>query len=166
MTGVEPQLQAHIALGKNTGLTESQLVQASDVIEKYINKTQANILRRLLSKPTVPVIEPGMMVRIAEIEIVPGYLEKYKSILKQEAAASLKIEPGVIAIFPMYQKEDSTQVRIIEVYANKEAYQSHLQTPHFQHYKTATQKMVKSLKLTEMESIDAATMQEIFKKLK
>jgi len=166
MTGVEAQLQAHVAIGKNTGLTESQLVEVSGLIEKYINKTQANILRRILSTSTVPVIEAGIMVRIAEIEIVPGSLEEYKSILKEEAAASVKIEPGVIAIFPMYQKQDSTQVRIVEVYANKAAYQSHLQTPHFQHYKTTTQKMVKSLKLSEMESIDAATMQEIFKKLK
>jgi 4-carboxymuconolactone decarboxylase len=166
MQGVEPQLKSHLAMGKNTGITENQLVQISDLISKHINITQANILREMLSKPTMPVVAPDMMVRISEIEIIPEHLQEYSAILKEEAAASVKIEPGVIAIFPMYQKENSTQMRIVEIYANNAAYQSHLQTPHFQHYKTSTLKMVKSLKLVDMVSLDSKAMQEIFKKLK
>lgn len=103
---------------------------------------------------------------MCEIEILPEYLEEYKAILKEEAAASVKIEEGVIAIFPMYQQESPTQVRIIEIYANKEAYQSHLETPHFKHYKTSTLKMVRSLNLVDMNDVDKETMFEIFKKLK
>lgn len=107
-----------------------------------------------------------MMVRISEIEIVPDYLEEYNSILKEEAAISVKIEPGIIAIFPMYQRENPTQIRIVEIYADKEAYEQHLKTSHFQKYKTTTLKMIKSLRLVDMESIDTETMQEFFKKLK
>lgn len=107
-----------------------------------------------------------MMVRIAEIEIFPADLEKYTAILKEEAAASVKLEPGVLSIFPMYQKENPTQIRILEIYANREAYESHLKTPHFQHYKTATPKMVKSLKLIDMNALDSQTMEAIFRKLK
>ena len=166
MTGVEPQLQSHIKMGMNTGITENQLEQTAELIERHVSRTQANLLRKLLSKPIVPVIEPDMMVRISEIEILPEYLEEYNAILKEEASASVKIEPGVIAIFPMYQQENSTQIRIIEIYANKVAYQSHLQTPHFQHYKTTTLKMIKSLKLIDMNSIDKEAMLDIFKKLK
>jgi alkylhydroperoxidase/carboxymuconolactone decarboxylase family protein YurZ/quinol monooxygenase YgiN len=166
MAGVEPQLQSHIAMGKNTGISEAQLMQTADLIEKLINRTQANTFRKLLSKPELPVIEEGMMVRISEIEIVPAFLKEYNTILKEEAAASVKIEPGVIAIFPMYQNDHPTQVRIIEIYANRAAYQSHLKTPHFQHYKTTTLKMVKSLKLVDMQTLDKETMPEIFRKLK
>ena len=166
MTGVESQLQAHLKMGTNTGITEDQLVQVAELVEKYISKSQANTLRKLLSKPIVPVIGPGMMVRISEIEIVPEYLQEYNAILKEESSASVKIEPGVIAIFPMYQQENTTQVRIVEIYADKAAYQSHIKTPHFQHYKTSTLKMVKSLKLVDMKSMDTETMLEIFKKLK
>jgi 4-carboxymuconolactone decarboxylase len=166
MSGVEPQLKSHIAISKNTGITESQLVQAAVLIEKYVNKTQANSLKKLLSKLTTPVIEPDMIVRISEIEIVPEYLEAYNAILKEEAAASVKIEPGVIVIFPMYQQENPKQIRIIEIYANLAAYHSHLKTPHFQHYKTSTLKMVKSLKLVDMKSMDPEEMLEIFEKLK
>jgi quinol monooxygenase YgiN len=54
----------------------------------------------------------------------------------------------------------------LEIYANREAYESHLKTPHFQTYKSTTLKMVKSLKLIDMEPIDVETMPNIFRKLK
>jgi quinol monooxygenase YgiN len=65
----------------------------------------------------------------------------------------------------MFQKENPTQVRILEIYANEEGYKTHLQTPHFKHYKTATANMVKSLKLIDMSALDEQTMPQIFKKL-
>ena len=108
----------------------------------------------------------SMIVRISEIEIDSAYLEQYKSILKEEAAQSVKLEPGVIAIHPMMQKEDPTVFRILEIYASKEAYLAHLKTPHFLKYKSSTLNMVKSLKLVDMTPLDSATMPAIFKKMK
>lgn len=106
-----------------------------------------------------------MMVRIAEIEIYPEYLSEYKAILKEESSASVKLEPGVLAIFPTYEKKDSTRIRILEIYNDHDAYQSHLKTPHFLKYKTATLKMVKSLKLVEMDTIDPESMKMLFRKM-
>ncbi len=107
-----------------------------------------------------------MLVRISEIEIVPEYFEEYKAILMEEAEASVRLEKGVISIFPMFEKENPNQVRILEIYADREAYEAHLKTPHFQKYKTTTLKMVKSLKLIDMNAMDAETMTKIFKKMK
>ena len=165
MTGVEGQLQSHIKMGMNTGLTEAQLLEVASLIEKHVNITQANTVRKALSLPALPIVQADMMVRISEIEILPEHLDEYKTILKEEAAASVKIEPGVLAIFPMFKKESPTQIRIVEIYANNAAYQSHLQTPHFQHYKTTTLKMVKSLRLVDMAALDNDAMLEIFSKL-
>ena len=106
-----------------------------------------------------------MMIRISEIEIDSNYLKEYNAILQEESRASVKFEAGVIAIYPLYQKENPTQIRILEIYANREAYEAHLKTPHFQKYKTSTLKMVKSLKLVDMNNIDAQTMPEIFRKM-
>lgn len=106
-----------------------------------------------------------MMIRISEIEIEPEFLEEYLSILKEESKASVEFEPGVISIYPMYQKENPTEIRILEIYADKQAYQAHLGTPHFKHYKTSTIQMVKSLKLVDMNAIDNQTMSMIFKKI-
>lgn len=166
MAGVEPQLQSHVGMGKNTGITDDELVQVADLIEKHVSRTQANTLRAILSKPAFPIMEPDMMVRISEIEILPQYVDEYNAILKEEAAASIEKEPGVIAIFPMHKKDTLTEIRIVEIYQNKTAYESHLKTPHFQHYKTSTLKMVKSLKLIDMTSIDVVSMQKLFKKIK
>jgi len=119
----------------------------------------------LISCCSVSAQKTDLMIRISEIGIDSNYLEEYKAILKEESRASVKLEPGVISIYPMYQKEDPTQVRILEIYANREAYASHLKTPHFQKYKTTTLKMVKSLKLIDMEAIDQETMPKLFRKL-
>lgn len=52
MPGVEPQLQSHLSVGMNTGLTESQLYQAFDLIEKSVSRQQAEIARTSLAKIT------------------------------------------------------------------------------------------------------------------
>ena len=104
------------------------------------------------------------IVRISEIEIYPTMITKYLEILKIEAAASVKLEPGVISIFPMTEKSSPTKVRILEIYSNKKAYEAHLQTPHFKEYKTSTLHMVKSLKLVDMNEVDPDAMGNIFKK--
>ncbi len=164
MSGVEPQLQAHLFMGKNTGITDAQLLELAAIIEKIAGKTQANVLRSAIGEPVKPIIEPDMMVRISEIEIIPEYLDEYKAILDKESSESVKLEAGVIAIYPMFQKENPLQIRIVEIYANQKAYKSHLQTPHFQHYKTTTLKMVKSLKLVDMTALDPEMMSLIFEK--
>lgn len=106
-----------------------------------------------------------MLIRISEIEIAPEYLDEYLNILKEEAEASVRLEPGVISIYPMYQQNDRTQIRILEIYEDQAAYESHLGTPHFRHYKASTLHMVTNLKLIDMTAIDEATMPAIFKKL-
>lgn len=65
----------------------------------------------------------------------------------------------------MFKKEKPTQIRLLEIYANKDAYEAHLKTPYFLHYKTKTLPMVKSLKLVDMEAIDKEMMPIIFNKL-
>jgi quinol monooxygenase YgiN len=107
-----------------------------------------------------------MLVRISEIQVDPEYLTDYTAMLAEEAEASVRLEPGVVSIFPMYQGERPTEVRILEIYASREAYEAHLKTPHFQHYKATTVRMIKSLRLVDMEVMDSATMTTIFRKMK
>lgn len=166
MQGVDAQLQAHVSMGRNTGITDAQLAELSDVIEKNISRQQANGLRSFIGISSVPIIDTDMIVRISEIEIVPEHLKAYNAILKEESSASVKLESGVISIFPMTIKEKPNHIRIVEIYKNQAAYKSHIASPHFQHYKTSTLKMVKDLKLIDMNLLDPGTMQEIFRKLK
>jgi len=107
----------------------------------------------------------SMVVRIAELEIYPQYLKDYLAAAAEIGATSVKEESGVVCIFPMQMKEDSTQLRIIEIYRSSAAYQSHLKTKHFLKYKTGTLHMVKSLKLPDMKPLDPGAMPYIFKKI-
>ena len=50
-------------------------------------------------------------------------------------------------------KEDPRKIYIFEIYADQEAYQSHIQTAHFKKYKEGTAKMVKSLKLVDVNPL-------------
>ncbi|WP_443938564.1 carboxymuconolactone decarboxylase family protein [Pedobacter sp. MW01-1-1] len=166
LNGVESQLQSHIGIGKNTGITVNQLSELADLIDQNISINQGNTIRKIITKPLSKVLEDDYIVRISEIEIIPEFLEEYKAILKEEAGTSVSVESGVIAIFPMYQKENQNQVRIIEIYANQNAYQKHVKTPHFLKYKNSTLKMVKNLKLVDMKQEDMQSMLEIFSKAK
>jgi 4-carboxymuconolactone decarboxylase len=53
MQGVEPQLQSHLTMGMNTGLTESQLKQVFSLIETHIGKKQAELAKSVLTKIVV-----------------------------------------------------------------------------------------------------------------
>ena len=128
-------------------------------------KTLMPVLMLLLVACRAATAQPkDMIVRISEIEIHPNRLAEYNAILKEEAEASVRLEPGVIAIFPMSEKEKPTQVRILEIYASREAYEAHLKTPHFQKYKTTTLEMVNSLRLVDMNALDAQAMATTFRK--
>lgn len=107
-----------------------------------------------------------MMIRLSEIQVAADYLDQYLDILKEEAAASMRLEPGVISIFPMARQDEPTQIRILEIYADHAAYESHLQSAHFQRYKTTTLKMVQSLKLVDMRAIDPEGMAALFRKMR
>ncbi|SFB92689.1 Quinol monooxygenase YgiN [Zunongwangia mangrovi] len=106
-----------------------------------------------------------LIIRIAEIEIDLDFQQDYLDLLQEEAEASVRLEDGVIAIYPMFQQERPEIIQILEVYKNETAYKSHLETPHFKKYKTNSAEMVKSLKLIDMNAIDQKSMSKIFSKL-
>ena len=111
-----------------------------------------------------PVNYNTMIVRLAEIEVYPEHLQEYLKYANEVDRLSVEREPGVVCLFPMQSAEDSTQIRILEIYASEEAYQSHIKTEHFQKYKQGTLHMVKGLKLPTMRTLDPDTMRLIFNK--
>lgn len=48
--GLEAQLQSHIGIGKNTGITKEQLEQIATLVDTHISKSQGNVVRMLISK--------------------------------------------------------------------------------------------------------------------
>ena len=89
------------------------------------------------------------LVRLAELEIDPAQSESYKGALKEEIETSIRVEPGVLTLYAVAEKENPAHIRIFEMYADENAYQAHLESPHFKTYKATTKDMVEALKLVE-----------------
>ncbi|HET6995234.1 MAG TPA: antibiotic biosynthesis monooxygenase [Chitinophagaceae bacterium] len=92
-------------------------------------------------------------IRIANLVIDSTKLEDYKKALKEHAEMAVKVEPGVIMLYAVYEKENPTNVSVFEIYANEEAYKFHIKTQHFLKYKAIVQDMVKSLQLIDVTPI-------------
>ena len=89
-------------------------------------------------------------VRIANIVVDSAQLDNYKVALKEGMEAAVRVEKGVLSLYAVYDKDNPTHVIVFEIYADNEAYQSHIQTPHFKKYKATAANMVTSLMLTDV----------------
>jgi quinol monooxygenase YgiN len=86
-------------------------------------------------------------LQLAEIEIDPAQLESYQAAAKEQIEAAIRLEPGVLVLYSVSEKDNPTHIKVFEIYRDADAYQAHLQTAHFKKYKASTATMVKSLKL-------------------
>jgi quinol monooxygenase YgiN len=99
------------------------------------------------------IVDAEKVVRMAELEIEPTQISAYTALLAEEIAASVANEAGVLMLHAVALKGNPAQIRILEVYASREAYEAHLKTTHFLKYKAATADMVKSLDLVELDPV-------------
>lgn len=90
------------------------------------------------------------LVRLAKLVIDSTQLEAYNALLKEEVETSVRVEPGVLTLYPVADKAHPNHITILEIYADVAAYQAHLKTPHFLKYKNGTNGMVTSLELAEV----------------
>ena len=88
-------------------------------------------------------------VRLSLITVDSIRLDEYNNFLKEEIEASMRLEPGVLTLCAVSEKENPNKVIILEIYADEEAYQKHIKTPHFIKYKEGTLDMVQSLELID-----------------
>lgn len=93
--------------------------------------------------------ENKQLVRLAKLVIDSTQLETYKTFLKEEIETSVRVEPGVLTLYAVAEKDNPTHITILEIYADQKAYEAHIKTPHFLKYKNGTNDMVKSLELVE-----------------
>jgi quinol monooxygenase YgiN len=88
-------------------------------------------------------------VRLAELEIDPAQIERFNAAIREGVSTAVRVEPGVLALYAVLEKDHPNRVRVFEMYKDEAAYQKHLQTPHFRKFRDATDKMVKSRKLLD-----------------
>ena len=93
--------------------------------------------------------DQNQKVRLAKLVIDSAQLDDYKVLLKEEIEFSIQLEPGVLTLYAVSEKDRPNHFTILEIYASDSAYQSHIKTEHFLKYKNGTISMVQSLELIE-----------------
>jgi quinol monooxygenase YgiN len=106
---------------------------------------------KLGAKPVLPAATLAPHVRVAELEIEPIHLEAYKAAVSEEIDDSIRLEPGVLAIYSVALKDQPTHLRFFEVYADENAYRQHIESPHFKKYVETTKSMISARQLFEMD---------------
>lgn len=103
----------------------------------------------------LPMMDDGI-VRLSKIEVYPEYLDEYMRYATEVGEVSLRTEPGVLTMYAVGEKENPCKVTILETYASRAAYESHIASEHFQKYKQGTLHMVKSLTLSDQTPLNPA----------
>lgn len=98
----------------------------------------------------------SQMVRLAKINVDPVQLENYNIALKEQMTTAVRVEPGVLTYYAVANKNNPSQITILEIYADTAAYKSHIETTHFKLYKDTVKDMVKSLELVDVNLIGSA----------
>ena len=123
-------------------------------IKRQITKLAITIVMAILVSNTNSSAQSASnYIRIARLVIDSAKLEDYKKALKEHAETAVKVEPGVIMLYAVYEKEQPTHVSVFEIYADQKAYQFHIKQPHFLKYKDTVKDMVKSLQLMDVMPI-------------
>ena len=86
----------------------------------------------------------GPFVRVAELWIDPAQLERYKVAVKEEIETSVRIEPGVLAIYAVAERDNVSKLRFFEIYVDEAAYKTHIASAHFRRYVEITKDMITS----------------------
>ena len=88
-------------------------------------------------------------VRIAELEIDPAQLTSFHAAIEVSVETAVRVEPGVVALYAVSEKDDPTRISVFEIYTGEDAYKTHLEAEHFRKFRTVTEKMVKSRNLID-----------------
>lgn len=146
----DSQLQSHYHGNILAGNTPETITAAVIQTLPYIGFPAAiKALRIIKQEAASPIPATDNLVRLSKITVDPARLDAYNAFLKEEIEASMRLEPGVFTLYATAEKDAPHKVTILEIYANRAAYESHLKTPHFRKYKEGTRAMVKELELVD-----------------
>ena len=146
----DSQLASHAVGNMKLGTSRETLAAAVIQCLPYVGFPPAmKALNAIMNVQSETAKPSEQLVRLSKIVVDPERLDEYNAFLKEEIEASMHLEPGVLTLYATAEKERPNRVTILEIYADEQAYRSHLQTPHFQKYKQGTLDMMESLELVD-----------------
>lgn len=93
------------------------------------------------------------IVRLSIVTVDPNRLGEYMKFAAECGKTSIREEPGVLMMYSMQDKLRPNRISILEIYADRAAYERHIKTAHFQKYKQGTLSMVQKLELLDQNAL-------------
>ena len=93
------------------------------------------------------------IVRLSIVTVDPNRLGEYMKFAAECGKTSMREEPGVLMMYSMQDKLRPNRISILEIYADRAAYERHIRTAHFQKYKQGTLSMVQKLELLDQSAL-------------
>lgn len=87
-------------------------------------------------------VQAAPVFNIFELGIAPSKTAQYDAVGKHNIQTSIANEQGTLAMYSVKCKNNPNMTYMVELYADDAAYQTHLATPHFQHYLRDTGAMI------------------------
>ena len=112
-----------------------------------------NFLNRKESTMKKNMITPESIIRISRIEVKPERLMEYLALVRECGRKSMAKETGVYLMYSMQEKMHPERISILEIYADRDAYERHIQTDHFQTYKRNSLDMIRKLELLDQNPL-------------
>lgn len=147
-------------------------VKAEITMETELGQYAADILRNnalrlfnVADKANVPYsgsickklpMQPDGIIRLSKIQVNPRHLDEYMKYAMEVGTKSLESEPGVLTMYAVADNENPCNITILETYASRDAYKSHIASEHFRKYKQGTLHMVDSLVLEDVTPLNPA----------
>lgn len=149
----ESQLVSHTRSNIKLGNSKETLAAAVIQCMPYVGFPPALKALQIIQNTQLPSEVNNNKVRLSLITVDPAQLDAYNAFLKEEIEASMRIEPGVLSLYAVAEKNQPNKITILEIYADEDAYQSHIKTPHFLKYKQGTLDMVQELQLLDVNPL-------------
>ena len=95
-------------------------------------------------------------VILAEFHLKPGKRERFLEVVRADAEASVRDEPGCRHFDILISDEQPDVVWLHEVYDDDAAFDAHLETPHFERFDRDSKDLVLSSNVHRLEQIGHA----------
>lgn len=93
----------------------------------------------------------GLYAITVAFEISPDVFDRFVDLVRDNAATSLRLEPKChrFDVLRVHDLSNRRTILLYEIYADRSAFEAHLETPHFQAFDHATQDMIVSKHVSE-----------------
>ena len=78
-----------------------------------------------------------VITRLFNLIVNPDFMDKYSEVGINNLTTSHKVEPGTLAMYSTHVPDDPTCCYVFEVYADDDAYNTHVASEHFQAFARA-----------------------------